>query len=787
MDSLFNPRSLAIIGASNQPRSAGNVIIKNLLKSDYSGTILPVNPKHTSVAGILCYPSLSELPISTEFAVICIEHFDDEILFEQMRTSGVRVAIIIANTFYDPSKFSTLRALSARYKIRLLGPNSLGIILPWANLNASLSPTPVLPGKIAFVSQSAAMGSTILDWAAEKNIGFSAYISIGSMADVGVSEVIDYLAMHSKTEAILLYIEHIKDARSFISAARSCARNKRILVLKGARNDASKSLSIQHHGGLKSLNVVYDSAFERSGILQVFSTHELFAAAETLTHSVPLKGKRLAIITNGSGPAVIATDTLYRLGGKLAQLNDATQDKINSLTGNQSSHCNPIDISGEDQVSRLSQVLEHLMESDCVDAILVMYSPTALADPVYVAQTILDTYQRHPKRQRINLLTNWLGETSAKQARNLFAEAGIPTYRTPESSVTAFMHLIRYRASQIQLMETPLSITKARQPLTEVVSILDSVSGSISREVAHRILSHYDLNLITQLRPVDLYIKMYNDPTFGAVIALSRLDDAQDHLLTIGLPPLNQKLAQTLIKDALKQQKLAPLSETRFDQLTRNLVSFSQMVIDLPCISGITLAGVFDSQHQLNYIDAWLETSAKESTFAIKAYPVELEQSTQLKDATKVTIRPIRPEDEPNHAAFISKVSKEDLYKRFFSDVGEFDHMALANLTQIDYDREMAFIAELDGDIIGVARVITNIRNNVAEFAVLIRSDKKGVGLGKILMQAAIQHSRNKGLKRLEGVTMPTNRGMIGLAQALGFSVAVDFEEGIAEMKLDFS
>lgn len=562
--------------------------------------------------------------------------------------------------------------------MRVLGPNSLGLVLPWANLNASLSPCSVSPGKIAFVSQSAAIGSTVLDWAKEKNIGFSAYISIGSMADVSVSEVIDYLAMHSKTEAILLYVEHIKDARRFISAARSCARNKRILVLKGARNDTAKALSMQHHGGDKSLNLVYDSAFERCGLLRVKSTHELFAAAETLTHSVPLKGKRLAIITNGSGPGVIATDTLDQLGGKLAELSEKTQESLKSLTGQVGWQQNPVDISGDGQTNKIEKAFDILMEDQSVDVILVMYSPSALADPVDVATSLIEKYKIHPHRRRVNLLTNWLGESSAAEARKHFAKAGIPTYRTPESSIMAFMHLVRYRATQVQLMETPLSITKPAHQIKRTIELIGSEARTLSRETTEQILGDYDITLTTLMAPIHINLIMYNDPTFGAVIAIGKSDEISDENLTIGLPPLNQKLAQTLIKNGLREHKLSPLREEMFNELTRNLVSFSQLVVDIPKLDRVSLAGTFSPTGELSFVDGWIETSETDSRLSIRPYPIELEQEIQLKDQSLALIRPIKPEDEPSHAEFISKVSKEDLYKRFFSDVGEFDHMAVA-------------------------------------------------------------------------------------------------------------
>ncbi|CAM3088149.1 bifunctional acetate--CoA ligase family protein/GNAT family N-acetyltransferase [Vibrio rarus] len=793
MDSLFNPKAIAIIGASTRPMSSGKVIVDNLLQSGFSGTVLPVNPKHTSVSGVYCYPNLASLPLVPELAVICVDHHNLSTLFSELDNKGIRAALLIANALYDEPLATELKQLSKRHNIRLMGPNSLGICMPWANINASLSPVTVEPGKIAFISQSGAIATTMLDWAKDKKIGFSAFVSIGSMVDVSVAEVIDYLSMHSKTEAILLYVEHIQDARRFMSAARAAARNKRVLVLKGARSNIGKELSMLHHGGSKSLNIVYDSAFERCGLLRVHSTHELFAAAETLTHSIPLKGKRLAMISNGAGPAVIASDVLHHLGGKLAQFSQETRQQLAQI----STECttNPIDLSGDRQSEKLLRTFTALLDSKEMDAILIMYSPTAIADSLTTANKLLQIYHNHPYKRRVNLLTNWLGETSAKEARHLFSAHGIPTYRTPESSVMAFMHLVRYRASQVQLMETPLSIEHALQAGQKAKAILQQrIANALPVEKVHDLLRCYHMRT-TKVELGEFSLHMQCDPTFGPVILLGHSpyltplpfnrSQINDQHFEAGFPPLNEKLAQLLIKKTVKKAKIRPLTEKNFTSLTNNLLRFSQIIIDQATIQSLHLVGRFDEQQRCQFSPTAItlgETSRR--TLAIRPYPVELESQFTLHNNQSLLLRPIRPEDEPLHAQFINNVSKEDLYKRFFSDVGEFDHQALANLTQIDYDREMALVLESDAGIVGVVRAITDIRSNSAEFAVLIRSDMKGQGLGRILMQSIIDYCRDKHITRLEGMTMPSNKGMVSLAQKLGFSTQIDFEEGVVEMAL---
>ncbi|CCN50117.1 putative fused acyl-CoA synthetase and Acetyltransferase [Vibrio nigripulchritudo MADA3029] len=886
LDKLLKPTSVAVIGASQKPYRAGEIVMKNLLQSGFQGAIMPVTPKYKSVCGVLAYPNVESLPIVPDLAILCT-HADRNVeLFEQIARKGVGAVVILSSDMHGKdaegiSYESRCLEIAKRFNVRILGPNSLGLILPWHNFNASFSPVTALPGKIAFISQSAAVCTTILDWANDKQIGFSAFISIGNGADVDFDELLDTLCTDSKTEAILLYVDSIKDARRFMSAARAASRNRRILVLKGGRSIAGQKAATLHTGSVPSLDVIYDAAIQRSGMLRVKNTHELFAAVETLTHSVPLRGERLAIVTNGGGPAIMAIDTLMDKGGKLAELSQETTEKLNSHLPSSWSGCNPIDMIGDANSQRYIDTINTLMDGDEFDALLIMHSPSAVAHSTDTAKAIIDCVKSHPNYKRFNILTNWCGEQSTKEARKLFTLSGIPTYRTPESAVTAFMHLVEYRRNQKQLMETPASagqielndVDLARNWIneqlsegsttldthqiafllkqyrftvlptwlasdqSEAVHIAEQIGYPVavklrSPDIAHKsdvqgvmlnlrnsaevasaaqsILDRVSLTypsarihgllvqgMASRAGAQEIRIKVKSDPTFGPVILIgeggSEWNEALD--ATAAIPPLNMTLARYLIIRAIKRNKLRvqqlpnPMS---IDGLSEFLVRISQMVIDCPQIHELDIHPVLANGEDFTILDADLTLCEFEGNshqrLAIRPYPVEHEEKVKLKDGSDILLRPILPEDEPDHAEFISNVSKEDLYKRFFSDVGEFNHEALANFTQIDYDREMAFVAQqsFEGEkrIIGVARVLSDPENFDAEFAILVRSDLKGMGLGRVLMEKLISYCKERGTKQMSGMTMPTNRGMLMLAQKMGFELDIQFEDGIADMRL---
>lgn len=884
---FLKPKSIAVIGASVRPFRAGNIVMKNLLQGGFDGAIMPVTPYYPSVCGVLAYKTIDALPIVPDIAILCTHATRNVAIFKQLAAKGISSVIVLSSDMYklDDQGIEIQKQCSEIAKsaaIRVLGPNSLGLILPWLNFNASFSPVTALKGNIAFISQSAAVCTTILDWANDKQIGFSAFISLGNASDIDFADLLDCLSTDRHTDAILLYVDTIKDARRFMSAARAASRNRRILVLKGGRTLAGRKAAQAHTGGDDTLDIIYDSAIKRTGMLRVNNTHELFAAVETLTHSVPLRGERLAIITNGGGPAIMAVDTLLERGGKLAELEEHIFEKLNQCLPDSWSHSNPIDMVGDADHTRYVNTLNTLLDSDEADAILIMHSPSAIAQSEQTAQAVVDAIRAHPRHKHFNILTNWSGELTARPARQIFTQAGIPTYRTPESAVVAFMHLVEYRRNQKQLMETPTTaepvhvseIHTAQQWIikqlgeqstlhldthqigtlfkcfnfdvlptwiasdaSEAVHIAEQIGYPVavklrSPDIAHKsdvqgvmlnlrnshevanaaqaILDRTQLSypsanihglLVQGMAKLaggeELRIKVKTDATFGPVILLgqggSEWDEAID--AAAALPPLNMTLARYLIVRAIRGGKirLQKLPEPiNVNGLSEFLVRISQMIIDCPQIHELDIHPVLANGSQFTILDADLILKPFQgdghSRLAIRPYPSELEERVTLRDNSVVMLRPILPEDEPQHAEFIHNVSKEDLYKRFFSDVGEFNHEALANFTQIDYDREMAFVAvdsnDGEGKIIGVSRALINPENTDAEFAILIRSDLKGNGLGKILLQKVIDYCRLKGTAQISGMTMPTNRGMLTLAQKLGFEVDIHFEDGTADMVL---
>ena len=884
---LLKPTSIAVLGASTQAMRAGNVVMKNLLQGGFEGAIMPVSPKYKSVCGVLAYPNIDALPIVPDVAILCTHASRNIEIFTQLAAKGVKSVIVLSSDMHGLSSTGEpiqdlCVGIARTVGMRVLGPNSLGLLLPWLNFNASFSPVSAKKGKIAFISQSAAMCTTILDWANDKNIGFSAFISLGNSIDVDFADLLDHLSTDTHTEAILLYVDSIKDARRFMSAARGASRNRRILVLKGGRTAEGRKAAQAHTGGSDTLDIIYDSAIRRTGMLRVQNSHELFAAVETLTHSVPLRGERLAIITNGGGPAIMAVDTLLELGGKLAQLDEYTVDKLSSALPTSWSHRNPIDMVGDASHQRYVDTLNIIMDSDCADAILIMHSPSAIAHSEQTAAAIIAAIKAHPRSRRFNILTNWSGEQTARPAREMFTEFGIPTYRTAESAVVAFMHLVEYRRNQKQLMETPTTAEPvyiselesaqkwiATKPLdkhtvvfdthqistflkcfnfnvlptwivseaSEAVHVANEIGYPVavklrSPDIAHKsdvqgvmlnlrnssevanaaqaILDRTQLyypsahihGLLVQgmaklAGGEELRLKVKFDETFGPVILLgqggSEWNEGTD--AASALPPLNMALARYLIVRAIKDEKIrlqklpVPID---IEGLSEILVRISQMIVDCPQVHELDIHPLLANGNEFTILDADLTLKQYQGDaqhrLAIRPYPVEYEQQVKLKDGSVVFLRPILPEDEPKHADFIHAVSKDDLYNRFFIEVGEFNHEALAKLTQIDYDREMAFVAvDSSGSeekIIGVSRALINHDNSDAEFAILIRSDLKGKGLGKILMGKIIDYCRNKGTDKISGMTMPTNRGMLMLAQSVGFKIDINFEDGTADMLL---
>ena len=478
LEHLFRPSSIAVVGASNRPHSVGAVVIRNLLQGGFDGPIMPVNPKHQAIAGVLAYAGVDNLPVVPELAVICTPPGAIPELIEKLGNRGTRAVIVITAGLDDAvvedgrSVKQVMLEKARSFRMRLLGPNCLGLLVPSIGLNASFSHVPALPGKIAFVSQSGALGTVVLDWARSRDIGFSLFASLGDASDVDFGDMLDYLSTDRSTRAILLYIESIKSRRNFMSAARAAARNKPVLVIKAGRAPEGAKAAQSHTGALAGMDNVFDAAIARAGMLRVYNFNELFAAVETLAKSNPLKGERLAIMTNGGGPGVMGVDALIENGGKLVELSVQTIEKLNEVLPKTWSHANPVDIIGDAPGSRYADTLKILLNAKEVDAVLVMHAPTAIASSTDAAKAVIQVVKHEKRAAQIPILTNWLGEGAVAEARKLFSEANIPGFHTPEWSVHAFMHMVRYRKNQEMLMETPISAPREFTPATATARLI---------------------------------------------------------------------------------------------------------------------------------------------------------------------------------------------------------------------------------------------------------------------------------------------------------------------------
>ncbi|HAU28759.1 MAG TPA: GNAT family N-acetyltransferase [Rhodospirillaceae bacterium] len=456
LDFMFKPKSVAIIGASRRAQSIGWVVTRNLLGAGFDGPIMPVNPKEQSIASVLCYNSIANLPYTPDLAVIATPPATIPGIIRELGERGTKAAVIITAGFSEMGEEGKkleeeLLEAAKPNMVRIVGPNGLGIMVPGINLNASFVHVPPLVGDIAFLAQSGALLSSVVDWATAHKIGFSHLVSLGDMADVDFGDMLDYLTAQPETKSILLYVEQIKNARKFMSAARAASRIKPVIVIKAGRTEEAAKAASSHTGALAGADAVYDAAFRRAGMLRVNDLDEMFAAVETVAMGMPFHGDRLAILTNGGGLGVLATDALVIKGGRLAQLLPETIDKLNAVLPPTWSHGNPVDIIGDASGKRYSDALSILLDDPGADAVLIMNCPTAVADPSEAARATVETL----KGGKHAAMTCWMGEGAPAEARKMFAENHIPSFETPNEATTGFLHMVQFAKNQTQLMQAP--------------------------------------------------------------------------------------------------------------------------------------------------------------------------------------------------------------------------------------------------------------------------------------------------------------------------------------------
>ena len=578
LDALFEPQSVAIVGASRRAGSLGAVLARNLFSGGFQGPILPLHPRHESVEGVLAYPSVEALPQTPDLAVIATPPDSVPGLVADFGARGTRAAVIITAGLGGERRQAILDA-ARPHLLRVVGPNCLGMMVPDRGLNASFSHIAPLPGNLAFVTQSGAMVTAMLDWATPRGIGFSKVVSLGDKSDVDFGDLLDYLAMDADTHAILLYIESVAQARKFLSAGRIAARNKPVIVVKGGRHAEGAKAVASHTGALAGADAVYDAVFARAGMLRVYSLEELFDAAETLANLSAVRHRpdgrgHLAILTNGGGLGVLATDALIDEGGRLAELAPETKAALDACLPATWSGANPVDIIGDAPGERYRAALQALLQDHNADATLVMHCPTAVASATEAAEAVIETLTAAPPSAR-PVFTAWVGEQAVAEARSLFARHGIAGYPTPKQAVRAFMHLEHYRRNQALLMRVPHPEREVGEPDRETAQrILAGALGEarewLSEAEAKALLQAYGIPVVATQVAADPAAAGAAAADIGGPVALKILSRDITHKSDLGGVALDLEgaAAVTGAAEAMNQRIAVALPEARLEGFT---------------------------------------------------------------------------------------------------------------------------------------------------------------------------------------------------------------------------
>ena len=884
LDKLFRPQSAALVGGNPREKSLGRIVLRNMREGGFTGPIHLVNPDFAEIDGVPAVPTLADLPAPPDIAVVATPPATVPTVIAQAADAGCAAAVIITTGLgHGPGSIAEATAKAARAKgLRLVGPNCIGLMLPAVKLNATFAARMAPPGDLALISQSGGIAAGMLEWAAQQSVGFSAIVSIGDQIDVDIGDLVDYFALDHRTRAILLYVEGILYPRKFMSAARAAARIKPVVVIKAGRHAAAAKAAATHTGALAGSDAVYDAAFRRAGLLRVLDLAEFFAAAETLGRVRAVPGKRLAILTNGGGIGVLATDRLIDLGGVPAELSPETREKLDAVLPPSWSKSNPVDIVGDADAARYLAALDALLADKASDAVLVINVPTALASSSETAAAIAD-FLKARRTRVVNpkpALALWVG--AAESVTQIFDRAGIPHYATETDAVRGFMHLVRHGEAVKILMETPPSLPEHFAPDREAARAvveravedgrgwLDPIEAAqllaayaipmvptilaatpeeaevaaaplfgegrsvvvkiLSRDIVHK--SDVDgvrLNLadgpavrkaaaeviakakaakpdariagvtiqpmIVRPKAHELILGIAEDPTFGPVVVFGQggtgvevIDDK-----ALALPPLDLAMARDLIgrtrvSRVLRGYRNVP--PARVDDVALALVKLAQLCADVPEIRELDINPLIADETCVLALDARIVVAPAEVTagrrrsrFAVRPYPSQWERHIVIGESWRIFVRPMRPEDEDIVRDFLQHVTMDDLRLRFFAPVKDFGHAFVARLTQLDYARAMAFVAfdETTRELLGGVRLHADANYETGEYAVLLRSDLKGRGLGWQLMQMIIEYARSEGIKRIEGQVLSENTVMLQMCRQLGFSV--EREEGSGDIQ----
>jgi len=879
MDAMFAPSSVAVIGATSRPGTVGRSVLENLLSGKFQGKVYAVNAKHPEVLGLKTYASIRDIPGQVDLAVVATPAVTVPPVIGECVDAGTKSAVVISAGFRERGAEGAaleqqIQQQLRRGSMRLMGPNCMGIMNPTIGLNATFVKDPPKTGNVAFLSQSGALLVAILDWSGREQVGFSLIVSTGSMLDVGWGDLIYYLGDDPNTKSILLYMESVGDARSFVSAAREVALTKPIIVIKAGRSEAASRAVASHTGALTGSDEVLDAAFRRSGVLRVHSIADLFYMAEVLGRQPRPKGPRLTILTNAGGPAVLATDALVASGGELAELSPETLRRLDEFLPAHWSHGNPIDVLADTDSERYARALEIASKDPNSDGLLVILVPQAMADPLQVAES-MKPYAKYGKP----VLASWMGGTSIAAGEAVLNSAGIPTFPYPDTAARAFTHMLRYNYNLRGLYETPAlaeqsdvnsasrnevgqiiqkAHRKGRVLLTEVESkqllslygiptvetraaasedeaatlaselgfpvvlkvfsetithktdvggvklnLLDeaavrsayrAIESSVAEKAGPGHFSGVVVQPMVKLDGYELILGSSVDPQFGPVILFGSggqlVEVYRDRALA--LPPLNTTLAQRLMEQTriftalLGVRGRKPVNLAALENL---LVRFSQLVLERRWIAEIDINPLLASPERILALDARIVLHGPNVTLdqlpkpAIRPYPSQYVSSWTMQNGTQVSIRPIRPEDEPLIVKFHETLSDRSVYLRYFSSLSLSRRVAHERLLRIcfgDYDREMVLVAEntdpATGErrIMGVGRMNKLHSRNEAEVAALVSDQYQRLGLGHELLRRVVQVARDEKIALVSAEMLPDNVAMRAVFKRLGFQIRPD-------------
>ncbi|MFM8449390.1 MAG: GNAT family N-acetyltransferase [Haliscomenobacter sp.] len=871
LEKILSPKSIAVIGASTRPERVGYVLFANLLQSGFQGALYPVNLRHEEVQGARAYSHIHKVPEKVDLALIAVPADHVPAVVQECGEAGVGGLLIISAGFLEKGEqgkayYEQILSICRRYGMRLLGPNGLGFIKPKQGINASFASQRALPGNLALISQSGALLTSILDWSVSQRVGFSHFISIGSMVDVDFADLIDYLGTDPQTSCILIYMESLVHARRFISAARSFSRNKPIILLKAGRSEEGGQAAWSHTGSLAGNDAVYDTALRRAGIIRVDTIAQLFNIAQALAMQPRPRGNRLAILTNAGAAGVLATDMLISRQGQLARLAPKTTTALNDLFPSNGSLSNPIDLRADATPERYVRALSACLHDPGVDALLLILTPQHATDPVGCAEALV----KAAKGSNKPVFAAWMGEGAVEAGRAVFEAGKIPSYRYPESAVDSFLRIYQYTCDLRMLYETPPAIPRDFAPnpdkVREMIGALKSQGRSlmteseskevlaayqipvnanrlcttpeegaafaaevgyplavkvVSPDIGHKtdvggvvlnvadaggikaamdtIREHIALRrpaahiqgfLIERMvrKPFELLIGARKDPVFGPVIVFGKggigVEVYRD--TQIGLPPLNMALAQQIVE----RTRFFPLLRgyrgqpgVNLKDLDFLLCKFAYLVMDFPEIAEIDinpymadhLGGVVVDARVILDMNAADNQDASYRHLVISPYPGRRYSRTMcLRDGSDVFLRPIRPEDEPAMEEMLQNVSNDSLYMRFFGFIPKMSHEWMVRFTHIDYDREIAIVAEVPGEngkkrFAGVVRLIEDAWRETAEYSILVADFAQGKGLGNLLTDYIFEIARGRHIRKMVASVLPNNKPMIHMFEQRGF------------------